>query len=270
MTELQACPSEVLDLIIEQLVIAIGIQKAVLLRIVSRALDAAILHAIVVRQVVDLDDPATPRLANRMCPALRGQIIAAKSCSATAMSAGVNGYVSVVSRVNQMLDGLLDGEDQQLRRRRHEAIAQAAIPVQDADPETDDEEDCVWEAIHNMVGRDPPIDDVQVEAQNLLSGAVIAGNLPLLKALLQQHPNKRFPSSLAGVNGTTPYFPTLLRLAATWGHIEVVRHLLSCGALVEPDSKTWRARCSPCSQQDWPAHDDRELHDTIDRMWTQS
>ncbi|KAK7920159.1 hypothetical protein PG985_008181 [Apiospora marii] len=270
MTELQACPSEVLDLVIEQLVIVIGIQKAVLLRTVSRAFDAAIRHAITVHQVVDLDDPATPCLANRMRPELRGQIIAAKSRSTTATPARVQSYVSVVSRVNQMLDKLLDEEDQELRRRRHEAIAQAVIPVRDVDPETDDEEDCVWEEIRNMVGRDPPRDDVQVEAQNLLSGAVIAGNLPLLKALLQQHPNERFPSSLAGVNGSTPYFPTLLRLAITWGHVEVVRHLLSCGALIDPNSRTWRARCSPCSQEDWPAHHDKDLHNAIDCIWTKS
>ncbi|KAK8134904.1 F-box domain and ankyrin repeat protein [Apiospora sp. TS-2023a] len=214
MIKLQSFPCEVHDLIIEQLVIAIGIRKALLLRTVSRAFDAAILHAIVVRQAVDLYDPATPRLADRMCPALRGRIIAAKSRSATAMSAGVKSYVSVVSRVNQTLDGLIVEEDQELRRRRHEAIAGSVIPVRDVDPKADDDDDDWEEEILNMVGRDPPIDQVQMEAQNLLSGAVIAGNLPLVESLLQQHPNQRFPSSLAGVNGTTPYFPTLLSLAA--------------------------------------------------------
>ncbi|KAK7979852.1 hypothetical protein PG989_012309 [Apiospora arundinis] len=78
MTGLQAIPNEVFDLIVEPLVVAIGIRKAVRLRTVSRAFDAAILHAICDRQVVDIYDLATPELYKFIGPEIRGRIIAVK------------------------------------------------------------------------------------------------------------------------------------------------------------------------------------------------
>ncbi|KAK8093588.1 hypothetical protein PG997_000273 [Apiospora hydei] len=278
MIGLKAFPGELLEFVIEQLVIVIGIQKSVLLRTVSRAFDAAIMHAICVRQVVDIDDPATPRLAERMCPALRGCIIAAKSRSAsttaaTGTPAGIRSHISVVARVNQALDGLLgDDEGEELRIRRHESIAQAVLPLKEVRADevfgSPDSHDMVDQLLVKCSRYgDTPLDHVLVERQNLLSGAVVTGNLPLLKLLLHPHPNVRLPargclpSRWAGVNGVTPYFPNLLPLAAAWGHLELVRHLLSCGARIDFESKIWRTRLAPASQADWPASDWYEERD---------
>ncbi|KAK8039967.1 ankyrin repeat domain containing protein [Apiospora rasikravindrae] len=278
MSGLQAFPGELLEFVLEQLVVIIGIQKAVRLRTVSRAFDAAILHAICVRQVVDIDDPATPCLASRVEPGLRGRIIAAKSRSASATAAtgtadGIKSHISVVATVNQLLDGLLgEDEDPELRRRRRESIAQAVLPVKEVRADdvygSPDSHDMVDQLLGKIgPDRDAPLDHVLVEGQNLLSGAVVTGNLALLKLLLQQHPNVRLPASgrlpsrWSGVSGVTPYFPNLVTLAATWGHLEVVRHLLSCGARIDSESKAWRTRLSPASQADWPASDWYEERD---------
>ncbi|KAK6844348.1 hypothetical protein PG995_014458 [Apiospora arundinis] len=133
MTGLQSIPNEVFDLIVEPLVVAIGIRKAVRLRTVSREFDTAILHAMCDRQVVDIHDPATPGLHRRIGPELRGRIIAVKSRSA---AAGDNpaSYLAVVARVNQVLDSLIEEDDPESQRRRHEAIAASALPIYRINP----------------------------------------------------------------------------------------------------------------------------------------
>ncbi|KAK6849363.1 hypothetical protein PG995_013196 [Apiospora arundinis] len=214
MNGLQAFPTEVLNLIIEQLVLGIGIQKLVLLRTVNRAFDASILHTICVSQIVGIDDPATRGLAQRMPPWLRGKVLAVKSRSVTGADTS---YLSVIARVNQSLDSLIN-EDEGMRTSRHEAVAGAVLLVQGE-----------------------PVDH-SVEALNILSGAVVSGNLGVVASLLQQNEHSSIP---VGVNDTTPYFPNLLTLAATAGHLEMVRYLLGCGArlhsvLSSPDYQRYR------------------------------
>jgi hypothetical protein len=67
--------------------------------------------------------------------------------------------------------------------------------------------------------------DTKMEAQNVLSRAVVIGNLPLVISLL-----KRTSPVLADVNIESPYFGRPLQLAAAWGHLEIVRHLLDYGS----------------------------------------
>ncbi|KAI1868397.1 hypothetical protein JX265_007220 [Neoarthrinium moseri] len=202
MDGLRVFPSEVLNLIMEQLVIAVGIRKLLRLRTVNRKFDTAILQTICVSQTVDIDDPATPKLASRMPPTLRGKVVAVKSQFAITSS---ESYLSVVAGVNQALDDLMETDSEQLRRSRHETIAGAVLLV-----------------------RDHPVDH-KIEAQNVLSGAVILGNLPIIALLLQD----------TDVNGTTPYFHGLLTLAATYGHLDVVRYLLTCGARLDSVFSSW-------------------------------
>ncbi|KAI1840389.1 hypothetical protein JX266_013397 [Neoarthrinium moseri] len=222
MDGLQAFPNEVLNLIMEQLVVAVGIRKLVRLRTVNRKFDTVIMQTICVSQTVDIDDPATPGLASRMPPILRGKVVAVKSRSASASSGS---YLSVVASVSQALDNLIEDSNEQLRRSRHEAVAGTVLLV-----------------------RDHPVDH-KIEAQNVLSGAVIIGNLPLVASLLQNN-------SLTDVNGTTPYFHDLLTLAATYGHVDVVRYLLSCGARLDSVFSSWsNQECRLMALAKWQAQD---------------
>ncbi|OAQ59215.1 F-box domain and ankyrin repeat protein [Pochonia chlamydosporia 170] len=207
MAQLRHCPSELLDLIIEYLILRIGIAKAVRLRNVGRAFNVAILDAIIVRQVVDSLDPATPSLWWLMSSDLRAKIAVVKSCSTEV--ARTDGLFAI-ARVNQMLDKLTSETDENLLRKRHEAVAEVVNPC------------C------SGYGSPDKTYDAKLEAQNILSGAIIIGNMPVVKSLLTG--SQDVPTPLVNVNGTTSYFGRPLVLAAGCGHIQVVRYLLNHGA----------------------------------------
>ena len=210
MSTLQTLPSELLELIIEYLVIKIGIYRAVLLRTVCRSFDTAIIYAICTSQVIDMEDPATPDMANKMHPKLRGKIILKKSKH---LSKESKGYVRAVAQVNQALDNLLGGIDEE----RHRAIAEAVYA-----------KDCYTPAPKKSI----------MEERNLLSGAAIIGDLDLIKSLLER-------KDPCDINGTTPSFPNALTCAAANGHLEIVRYLLDHhGARPDVESSYWYVSAS--------------------------
>ncbi|KAK8086130.1 hypothetical protein PG994_001104 [Apiospora phragmitis] len=88
-----------------------------------------------------------------------------------------------------------DDDDEERRESRHKSIAGEVLPVDLVDPE-DEENGDVGDNSNDSI-----IDNAQAEAQNLLSGAVIMGNLSLLKLLLIQS-NGHLSSSSMGVNVT--------------------------------------------------------------------
>ena len=221
MVDLQAFPGEIFNTVIEHLVIAVGIQKAVILRTVNQAFDAAILQAICISQVVDIDDPATPRLASDMVPTLRGKIIAVKSHFADPAS---KSYLYVVAQVNRTLDNLISETREELLKSRHESIA-AAVNLVDSGPI-----------------------DAKLEAQNLLSGAAIIGDSSVIKSLLECDESS---SASADVNGLTPYFHSPLTLAAGRGHFAIVCHLLEYGARLDSVAGDWHEDHNLTDQADW-------------------
>jgi ankyrin repeat protein len=221
MVGLQSVPQELLNEIIEHLLVVIGIQKAVMLRTVHRSFNTAILEAICVSQVVDIFDPATPYLVNAMGSTLRGKIFAVKSLSTEATT---KSYLSIIASVNHTLDRFVGETDEETTKRRHESVAQTVAP---------------W-------GKEPGDPSLEAGAQNLLSGAIVIGNLPLVKELLES--NESSPA-LADVNGSSPYFRRPLTLAAAWGHLEITQYLLDCGA--RPDLFTSR----------YPPGDDTKVDD---------
>lgn len=81
--ELSQLPPELFGLIIKHLVVIIGPYKAVLLRSVNRAFDAAILNAICVSQVADIDDRAISNIVWRMPPFIRAKIFVTKAAPLT-------------------------------------------------------------------------------------------------------------------------------------------------------------------------------------------
>ncbi|KAK7993640.1 hypothetical protein PG989_007021 [Apiospora arundinis] len=238
MVNLQAFPTDIFQLVIEQLIVTIGIQKLVLLRTVSQSFNAAILHTLCC-PIVDIDDPATPGLAKRMPPALRGKIIAARSRSTATDKCS---YLSVVARVNDALDAFFEGEDEKRRRDRHESIAGSVALLKSAHR---------YEPVFGiLVLKESPSVDSVVEAQNLLSGAVIAGSLPIVELLLERHEGDK-DGDTPGVNGHTPYFPNLLAIAAARGHVDIVRYLLRRGARVRAEFDFWLPQRSIMDLEQW-------------------
>ncbi|KAK2599122.1 hypothetical protein QQS21_005383 [Conoideocrella luteorostrata] len=225
---LQSCPSEILNIIIDHLVITIG-PKAVFLRTVNRAFDSAILDAICVRQVIDSKD-----IWWAMSSAIQGRIAEVKSRSAEAAS---EDWLSVIASVNRALDTLTGETDEKLLKQRHEAVA---------------------ETVYRGINPPDKVCDAKWEAQNLLSGAIIIGSLPIVKSILA---SRREPSnSLPEVNGATPYFGRPLVLAAGWGNLEIVRYLLDSGARSDTicSCSTFRGDVTPI-HEDWNPKADSAL-----------
>ena len=227
MLNLQAFPKELFNLIVEHLVITIGIYKAVRLRCVnskshglrchsklyahsnrhSESFNSAILYAICNKQVLDIDDPATTWLSLEMSMPLKGKILLSKARSNQATK---NEIVSVISKVNNTLDGLTKSTGD-LRIKQHQMIAEAVA--------------------HGYGGHSGQLRDgigesnTKLEMQDTLSGAIVLGNLPLVKSLLLE-------SSLApaNINAENAYFGRPLQIAIAWGHLHIFRFLLECGA----------------------------------------
>ncbi|RDL42245.1 uncharacterized protein BP5553_02224 [Venustampulla echinocandica] len=229
-------PDDVFILIVERLVATIGICKAVQLRSVNSkfpslkrgkqkspmafldvaksdatitlgSFNSTVMLAICGSQVIDINDPATPYLSRHMTPPLKGKILLAKSRSSEVTE---DDRLSVIASVNQALDGLTHASEER-RLEQHQMIAEAVAHKYRGSP---------FE--RENANRDISVD---IEAQNLLCGAIVLGNMRLVNYLLQQR-----PCALAAVNTESPYFGQPLQLAAAWDHIDVVRYLLACGA----------------------------------------
>ena len=130
-------PVEIFNTVIESLVAHVGIFKAVRLRLVNSmspskspcshlsntclgSFDSAIVSAICIGQVVDIQDPAIPGLYSWVPAPLKGRILLAQSGSEEATSK--DKAIAVIAHVNQSLDQLtrLGGEQ---RRMVSEAMA---------------------------------------------------------------------------------------------------------------------------------------------------
>lgn len=205
MSELRILPNEIIDNVIEFLVITIGIKKAIRLRIVDRAFNTAIMAAICVRQVVSVHHSSAESLWWHMGHSLRARISLSRSrCTE------ILGWLADLASINRALDSLTGVNDLRLLEQQHKSVAETicATPFQ----------------FETTLSNETRID--KWKDQNLLSGAIVIGNLPLVKYLLAPES----PAPFADVNGATPMFGRPLTLAAAWGqHIEIVRFLLRSG-----------------------------------------
>lgn len=219
MSVLKDLPTEIFDIVIDDLVTMIGLQNAILLRPVDRAFDEVITQALCNRQVSDIHDPRTPYLARSIKPPMKGRIINGKASRAEYSD---RTYVQVVADVNRALDSLIDDNDDDeegTKNRRHELIAGAVLLKED------------------------PVDAL-LKAQNVLCGAGMVGNLDVMQKLLGDSDHR------PDVNGSTPYFHSPLTLAALHGHTAVVQHLLASSARLDSVSDSWYTYDGRISEQD--------------------
>ena len=166
----------------------------------------AIEQAICVSQVVSVDDPAFLSPPALPLPLL-GRIFLTRSRSAGFEH---HKHVSVIRSINQTLDALSNPSPHS-QSQRHQRIAEATVKH--------------YPNLYLKSGKGP-LDshaEGQLEHQNLVSGAIVLGDLPLLERLLSN-------GTTVDLNVISPYFGLPLTLAASYGHIPIVRRLLHMGA----------------------------------------
>ncbi|KAI0853397.1 ankyrin [Daldinia vernicosa] len=228
--EINKFPALVFASVIEYLVLTVGIYKAVRLRLVNRRFNSEILFAICIKQVIDIDDPATPWVSSMIDPSIKARIFLHRSRSGKGKQ---DSYVTTITSVNKAID-LLTQQTEEGRNEQHQIIAEAICAMHPYGIK-------IWHRTINI--------NTHIEAQNILSGAIVLGNLPLVKSLLEA------PNASAQVNFETPYFGRPLQLAAVWGHLHIVRYLIDRGAnpraisydSEDNDGRNWDAR-------NWDAH----------------
>ncbi|KAF1818251.1 ankyrin [Dissoconium aciculare CBS 342.82] len=239
---IQDLPSEVFDHIIEHVIITLGIYRAVPLRRVSKTFDAAILHAICKRRIIDVQHKATPTLLERLSPEFRARIFLQPSRS---IECEIHIYVSVVATTNEALDVYFHHESEKARFQRHQLVAQnICFPhfglVTDVD-------DATFKMSLNYIRqqqqkangystpwmRQSMLEDPVTQAQNLLSAAALCGDLIVVKDVF----TSADPALLSNNRSWTPFYHRPLILAAAAGHFEVVEYLLENGACLERDEE---------------------------------
>ncbi|KAG5950935.1 hypothetical protein E4U53_004147 [Claviceps sorghi] len=204
--DISSFPVDIWNIIIEKLVIIIGIKNAVLLRTTSKAFDTAIMEAICVSQVVEIHDPCTPTLPFAISNNLAAKIMLVKSRSNLDVT---QDFLVVINNVNQRLDALTGEKNDVIREKRHLAVAAMIVSTHRFRYTTGQVYDPTW------------------DAQNLFCGAIVIGDLPLVKTLLEERQTSNPPVE---VNVTTPYFHKPLSIAARLGRLKIVRYLLEKGA----------------------------------------
>jgi len=203
-------------IITEQLVVDIGIYKAVQLRLVNTAFDAAIHNALCNPKVFDINDRALYHFQwsrgkiGRKAPVLVGKILLARSRKA---DTGQDNDVSVIATVIQdlkssknLLTAWKDDDARDLTIAKTVARHYSRTVFRD------------WGRPHNP----ETVLDSESRRLNRLCGAIAVDELPLAKSLLQ--------TDMMLINRISLYFGLPLTVAASSGHIGFVRHLLECGA----------------------------------------
>lgn len=211
MADVFSLPNEILDIVFNELVVTVGIQKAVLLRTVNKRFDAAIERSICVAHVVDVFDPATEGMWRRMPKTLLGKVLAIRSVTADADG---EGYLSVIAKVTAELDTFLGGNEHDSRARRNAIAAEIQL------------ENCGEQSARE-------------QAHNVLCGAAIIGDLQTFRLLFESNQCSSTLTVDTNFNRRTPYFNSLLTLAAGTGHLELVLYLIRCGARVSELHDDW-------------------------------
>jgi hypothetical protein len=185
--------------------------------------DSAIMSAIFSNRVIDIRDQALVPFIHRFPAPFLGKILLKMSYSLSSYQGNALETLSVIADVNRALDDLMRTADLE-REWRHHRIAEAVAQY--------------WISVR----RRSPIMTEALREQNLLSGAIVVGNVELVLSLLGDGDGHE---TLANVHAESPYFGTPIQLAITWGYFEIVQYLLACsaipdGALMESTIRRYR------------------------------
>ncbi|KAK2782135.1 hypothetical protein FQN52_001069 [Onygenales sp. PD_12] len=205
-------PYDVFLVIVGHLVPLIGIIKALRLRSINKAFDNAILYQICIAKVIDLRLRSNRQSLFRIPPSVIGRIILANSRSCPEKEQ----VFMAVARVNRELDSRTQHASEEQRMKRHEmiaeAVAQSIPPIEII-------------AQGRQFGFTPGgVLAEKTRRQNIISGAIIIGDLPLVKSLFAE-----WADGPVSTNKKS-YFGKPLHIAAAWGRLEIVQYLLDNGA----------------------------------------
>ena len=139
-----------------------------------------------------------------MSSSLLGQILLKRSYGSKA-ARDRDGSLYAIALANRTLDSLITGETEEERANRYRHVAEQVANTY-------------------YLSRDVKISDWVLDDQLVLSGAVIHGDLSLVRNFAE---TKSLSDAL---NDCTEFFGRPLHLAAVWGHTDVVRYLLAQGA----------------------------------------
>lgn len=144
----------------------------------------------------------------RMTPPLKGKILVTKSRSERAKEEGL---LSAIATVNRELDRLTEPETWQQQQKQHNMIGEAVAQH--------------YGTYRPRLGwPKSPVPGNDETTHNVLCGAIVIGKLELVKALL----DSMLPHH--ALDTESRYFGRPLQIAAAWGHLDIVQHLLNLGA----------------------------------------
>jgi ankyrin repeat protein len=165
-----------------------------------------------------------------MAPSLKAKVLLAKIQNSRSTN---DPAFSVIMGVNRALDDLTQPTEGNLdQEERHRLIAEtvaAKYPYR------------IW---HGDDPRNEPKKAKQL-AQDVLGGAIVTGNLPLVRSLLAAR-----DLDLPDINTKSFYFGLPLTTAAAFGHLHIVQYLLGRGANPRAVDRKW-CRSNKWSMYPW-------------------
>jgi hypothetical protein len=193
------------------------------------------------RRVIDLQHSATPGLFEYMPASMRAEILLQPG-QLPETELDLRMYMAVVASTNRALDKyfVLDDEHDHARRLRHRLIAENICVLHrrrawkfelvtsniHLDKLAMRREYHPGEIYRTQWWRLPPdLEGSTLQAQNLVSAAILSGDVRVVDTLLNEHSSAFSPTQTYW----TPFFYRHLVLAAATGNLELVKYLLNAG-----------------------------------------
>jgi ankyrin repeat protein len=238
---LKTLPNEIIDLVFEHLIITIGFYRAVRLRPVNRFFDASIIRALYVRSVLDIHDPDTPYLAEKIPQKFMG-IVYTQPVRPREHPV-ILAYKNIVRSICNTLDTFYEVKGAHAQDERRRTVAGGLIYLAKADQ--------------------LDLADEVLQARNLLCAAVLVGDVEVIKTILKTQPHGY--DREGALDWTAVFLPPITQ-AATAGHLEVVKLLLDwVGDTPDDHEKRWMVdRSDQAKTRTWKYGGDywwRDLHD---------
>ncbi|KAL8401363.1 hypothetical protein RB596_008242 [Gaeumannomyces avenae] len=220
---------DIFALIVEELVVKIGPYKVLLLRLVCRDFDIAVVRALCFGRAVEYDDDALVEMYHRLPHHLKANIFLASLplCPCDAVLSGLAATIEALDRLTVDAPPPTAGEvDRYGKPMHHIHLAEAVAS---------------WLPKHKVNrdrgGHAEDLVDEQAAAQNILCGAIVLGAHELVESLLDAG-EEVTPSSgrrvLALAHTESPLFGRPLQVAAAWGRTRALDLLLDWGVPARP------------------------------------